>query len=90
MTYEECKKTIAVKYQLGTTLVTGHRASYFEEAAILYASKQAKEQWNAAIEKAAESAEVNLQGEHKINAGVWWERKGISIKKQSILKLKKP
>jgi len=54
MTYEECKKAIAVKYQLGTTLVTGHRASYFEEAALLYASQQRTEGIREGFEAARE------------------------------------
>lgn len=37
MTYEDAKKEIAIKHKLGMTLVTGHKASYFEEAALLYA-----------------------------------------------------
>lgn len=40
MTYEEAKNIVAVRHKLGTTLVTGHKASYFEEAAKLYAEQQ--------------------------------------------------
>ena len=39
MTYEQAKTEIAKKHRLGTTLVTGHKASYFEEAALLYADQ---------------------------------------------------
>jgi len=38
MTYENALKIVAEKYKLGTTLVTGHKAKYFEEAAMLYAN----------------------------------------------------
>ena len=38
MTFEEAKKIVAIKHHLGSTLVTGHKAGYFEEAAELYAN----------------------------------------------------
>lgn len=41
-TYEDCKKEVAQKHKLGNTLVTGHRAIYFQEAAELYAEQQVK------------------------------------------------
>lgn len=41
-TYEDCKKKVAQMYKLGNTLVTGHRATYFEEAAELYAESKVK------------------------------------------------
>ncbi len=37
LTYEEAKSMVAKKYKLGSTLVTGHKAIYFEEAAKLFA-----------------------------------------------------
>ena len=37
MTFEEAKSAVAKKHRLGNTLVTGHKASYFQEAAELYA-----------------------------------------------------
>lgn len=43
MTYEDAKKFVATKHGLGSTLVTGHRESYFKEAAMLYASQQRTE-----------------------------------------------
>ena len=36
-TLQDCKDEVARKYGLGKTLVTGHRVSYFDEAAELYA-----------------------------------------------------
>lgn len=36
MTYNEAKSEVAKKHGLGTTLVAGHRAGYFEEAMELY------------------------------------------------------
>lgn len=36
VTFKECCEMIAKKYNLGKTLVTGHKYSYFEEAAELY------------------------------------------------------
>lgn len=40
MTYEEAKHIVAVRHKLGTTLVTGHKAAYFEEAARIYAENE--------------------------------------------------
>lgn len=40
MTYEEAKHIVAVRHKLGTTLVTGHKAAYFEEAARMYAENE--------------------------------------------------
>lgn len=40
MTYEQCCIEIAIKHRVGNNLVTGHKASYFTEAAELYARKQ--------------------------------------------------
>lgn len=40
MTYEEAKSIVAAKYKLGRTLVTGHKAAYFEEAARMYAENE--------------------------------------------------
>lgn len=37
MSIEEAKATVAKKYRLGSTLVMGHKASYWEEAMRLYA-----------------------------------------------------
>lgn len=35
-TLEDFQKEIAVKYKLGTKLVTGHKKQYFDEATKLY------------------------------------------------------
>lgn len=43
MTFDEAKREIAIKHKLGTKLVTGHKANYFEEAAELYADIKVKE-----------------------------------------------
>lgn len=37
--FTDCCREVAEKYGVGTTLVTGHRASYFAEAAQLYADR---------------------------------------------------
>lgn len=42
-TKDECKSIVARKHGLGKTLVTGHRAAYWEEAMDLFAN-QYKEQ----------------------------------------------
>jgi len=39
MTYEGCKAAVAKKHKLGKTLVTGHLAKYFEEAAMMFAEE---------------------------------------------------
>jgi hypothetical protein len=36
---QECQKIVAEKHNIGSSLVTGHKASYFNEAAELYASQ---------------------------------------------------
>lgn len=41
--YEQCCQEVAVKYHLGTKLVTGHLAKYRKEAAEMYAG-QTREQ----------------------------------------------
>lgn len=38
-TFSECCHDVAVKYKLGSTLVTGHKASYWTEASEMYAQK---------------------------------------------------
>lgn len=48
MTFSEACNTIAKKHGLGTTLVTGHKASYFIEAAELYANSKAEQAWEEA------------------------------------------
>lgn len=39
LSWEECCKQVAIKHKIGTSLVTGHRAGYFKEAAELFASQ---------------------------------------------------
>lgn len=34
--YKECCSEVAIKHKLGKSLVTGHRAGYWEEAAEMY------------------------------------------------------
>lgn len=41
--YKECCSEVAMKHRLGKSLVTGHRAGYWEEAAEMYASELKKE-----------------------------------------------
>jgi hypothetical protein len=40
MTFEDCKKEVAKKHGLGSTLVTGHLAKYWQEAAELYSQSR--------------------------------------------------
>lgn len=51
MNFDQAKKIIAKKHDLGTTLVTGHMSKYWQEAAELYARRK----WEAAIELAEEN-----------------------------------
>lgn len=37
-TLDECQSVVARKYGLGSSLVTGHRKTYFDEAAEMYAA----------------------------------------------------
>lgn len=41
--FQSCCREVAEKYGVGTTLVTGHRAAYFAEAAQLYADRCVEE-----------------------------------------------
>lgn len=60
-TFDECCQDVAKKHGLGQTLVTGHRAVYFTQAAHLYANdklkgllevaKQEAEQWQTKSDK---------------------------------------
>jgi hypothetical protein len=49
MTFEDCKKEVAKKHGLGSTLVTGHLAKYWQEAAELY-SKSRLERMEKALD----------------------------------------
>lgn len=40
VTLADCQKEVAMKYGIGTSLVTGHSARYFNEAAIIYATRK--------------------------------------------------
>lgn len=42
-TYKQCCSEVAIKYKLGKSLVTGHKASYWEEATEMYVSELKKE-----------------------------------------------
>jgi hypothetical protein len=53
MTYNDCKAEIAAKYGLGKTLVTGHRAVFFQEAAEMYAN------WKVSQHKLRHKVTVN-------------------------------
>ena len=84
MTYEEAKAIVAKKHHLGNTLVTGHKASYFQEAAELYAQstdiiKLEKERFAWAIEIFPKATSISslrkleeeiLEIEADINAGI--------------------
>lgn len=41
--YKECCSGVAIKHKLGKSLVTGHKAGYWEEAAEIYALELRKE-----------------------------------------------
>jgi hypothetical protein len=43
MTLKECQKIVAKKHNLGNSLVSGHKSSYFDEAAEMYANQFKKE-----------------------------------------------
>lgn len=38
-TLRECQKEVAIKHKLGTSLVTGHKVSYFDEATEIYTAQ---------------------------------------------------
>lgn len=38
-TYRQCCSEVAIKHRLGKSLVTGHKAGYWEEAAEMYAAQ---------------------------------------------------
>lgn len=42
-TFKDCCSEVAIKHGLGKSLVTGHRAGYWEEAAEMYVSELKKE-----------------------------------------------
>lgn len=44
-TYKQCCSQVAIENKIGTTLVTGHRSKYWEQAAEMYA-KELKEEIN--------------------------------------------
>jgi hypothetical protein len=44
---KQCQKEVAEKHGLGSSLVTGHKASYFTEASLLAMSKIAEQSWEA-------------------------------------------
>jgi len=54
---QECKEIVAKKYGLGSTLVMGHKASYWEEAMTLYAEQKEKEELKVPSEKDIENIE---------------------------------
>lgn len=53
-TFDECCHEVAKKHGLGQTLVTGHRAVYFTEAAHLYAQEKLKGLLEVAKQEAAQ------------------------------------
>ena len=48
-TYKQCCEEVAKKHRLGSSLVTGHRAVFFEEAATLFAEQYASVAISATI-----------------------------------------
>lgn len=53
-TFEQCCRDVAKKHGLGQTLVTGHRATYFTQAAHLYAQEKLKWLLEVAKQEAAQ------------------------------------
>jgi hypothetical protein len=44
-TFDQCCKEVSIEHGLGTSLVTGHAAKYWKQAAELYAQEVAKDAW---------------------------------------------
>jgi hypothetical protein len=66
MTFGEAANIVAKKNELGTTLVTGHKASYFQEAAELYCLEEKKRVWKEACEsQLALIAKTFRENKHK-------------------------
>jgi hypothetical protein len=57
--FTDCCREVAEKYGVGTTLVTGHRASYFAQAAQLYADRCVEEatRWIPVSERTPEKGQ---------------------------------
>ena len=68
-TYSQCCHDVAVKHGLGTTLVTGHKATYFTEAHQLFINQFTPSQREAmALEKFPVAYEMGKLGiEHDSN-----------------------
>ena len=90
MTWKEAISEVAKRHRLGSTLVTGHKAGYFEEAAELYA--QSKISGKVSGQKLFEDI---LKGQHEVIDGALrdevvskrhlkdvFEKVGIKEKKQ--------
>jgi hypothetical protein len=59
-TLQEIQKEVAQKHKLGSKLVTGHKASYFEEAAKIYALESCQEQREICATTREEAEHGNL------------------------------
>ena len=59
MTWKEAISEVAKRHRLGSTLVTGHKAGYFEEAAELYAQSMISE-------SAKKLLDDILKGQHEV------------------------
>lgn len=59
MTWKEAISEVAKRHRLGSTLVTGHKAGYFEEAAELYAQSMISE-------SAQKLLDDILKGQHEV------------------------
>lgn len=64
-TLGEAANTIAIKYELGTTLVTGHKAAYWSEAAELYKTK-ATEEFRKQLDNQEIIKKLMVDGHNKI------------------------
>lgn len=60
-TYKQCCSEVAIKHKLGKSLVTGHRAGYWEEAAEMYASQFKQKTINKSAEEIQSEIEKQIK-----------------------------
>ena len=61
ITFKECCSIVAQKHKLGNNLVTGHKYSYYEEAAIMYAELIRAKTLKVAADKSVEIGSLSLR-----------------------------
>jgi len=67
MTLDDFQSKIAKKYNLGNKLVTGHKKTYFDEAAIEFAKFHVEAALQAAADNATTDYEPHWSGEQEVN-----------------------